>query len=375
MSFRGTALKVHWLESPTRLLCSQVFLSPVRTNTFAHTTDSQHTGSDISSLADTNSLNSFSFTMSVCTPGVNGGGGNSVDTNLADKSSTIPLDTSLSSMDESRSAAYSAEDSGYSGTDPWSMSGRLPYSSVRSSFGSMLSEHESLRRYSSDSTAGDQMGGGTTGRPNPKSDGNVHRRMLKNMSTSFENKSSMSDFIGFVCDNFPGANDSYVARRRYSEAGDQRTHSDAGRRHKNSDSALHYNSCPGGGAAHYGNNKNSRRAKLGLAICITLNESMEKEMEMFCSEHIVLLESMLCRLRATAENAYINRNNFMQIMLRGWQTISLWITDLFKAPRLNNPIWLTLSCGNSKNPDQLAHNFMSELSWLLNSADTKDTNL
>lgn len=62
-------------------------------------------------------------------------------------------------------------------------------------------------------------------------------------------------------------------------------------------------------------------------------------------------------------------------MLRGWHSTSLWLTDLFTAPRLANPIWLTLSSGNMKQPISLANSFMSELSTLLQSADTKDSNL
>lgn len=99
------------------------------------------------------------------------------------------------------------------------------------------------------------------------------------------------------------------------------------------------------------------------------------DMRTFCSEHIVLFESMLCRLRATAETAYNNRQNFFPTMVKAWHTTSQWINDLFTAPRLMNPVWLTLSNGNSNKPSKLAHFFMDELCCLLTSADTKDTNL
>ena len=62
-------------------------------------------------------------------------------------------------------------------------------------------------------------------------------------------------------------------------------------------------------------------------------------------------------------------------MLKAWRSTSLWITDLFTAPRIANPIWITLSSGNSKNPAALANNFMTELCGLLTYADTKDTRL
>lgn len=62
-------------------------------------------------------------------------------------------------------------------------------------------------------------------------------------------------------------------------------------------------------------------------------------------------------------------------MLHAWISTTAWITDLFTAPRLYEPIWLTLSSGAAENPSRLAQKFMTELSSLLSSADTKDTNL
>lgn len=361
MSFRGTALKVHWLQSPTRVLCSQVFLSPVQTNTFGQSVDSHHTGnSDINSM-ETASVNSFSLSVSVCvSDNLN---------NLTDKSRPldVPPHQSIASID--RSTAYSNGDSGYSSNGLWNIAND-PVSSTRSSFASMYSDQESIRKLSIDSTTGEER----IYQNRKLGDNNVHRRILKNLSTSFENQSSMSDFIGFINDNYYLGPDSYVSRRRNSEAGENRNNSEILRKTNvsNNDTHVYYNSCPG---TQVSSKLGARRAKLGLAVCITFNESIENEMQTFCSEHIALLESMLCRLRTIAENAYINRQNFHQIMIRGWLSTTMWITDLFTAPRLSNPIWLTLSCGNSKSPDSLAHNFMSDLCWLLNCADTKDTNL
>lgn len=61
-------------------------------------------------------------------------------------------------------------------------------------------------------------------------------------------------------------------------------------------------------------------------------------------------------------------------MMKCWHTTSQWLVDLFSAPRLINPIWLSLSTG-VKNSNQLANSFMHDLCSLLNTADTKDTNL
>lgn len=62
-------------------------------------------------------------------------------------------------------------------------------------------------------------------------------------------------------------------------------------------------------------------------------------------------------------------------MFQAWLGAAEWLTDLFTAPRLEKPVWLSLSNGTSQQPAQLAQNFMVDLSWLLNCADTKDTNL
>lgn len=48
--------------------------------------------------------------------------------------------------------------------------------------------------------------------------------------------------------------------------------------------------------------------------------------------------------------------------------------DLFSAPRLTNPMWLSLSTG-VRSPTVLVGSFMHDLMSLLNTADTKDTNL
>lgn len=62
-------------------------------------------------------------------------------------------------------------------------------------------------------------------------------------------------------------------------------------------------------------------------------------------------------------------------MLKSWHTTSNWIRDLFVAPRLLYPIWISLSTGAVKNSTVLANSFMNDLCNLLSTADTKDTNL
>ncbi|XP_055707723.1 folliculin-interacting protein 1 isoform X2 [Phlebotomus papatasi] len=359
MAFRGTSLKVHWLQSPPRILCSQVFFTPLQLNNFLST---EH--SDLNS-GDTSSMNSVSLSFSLCVE------------NAADYSNQMspPLDVPPAAEDNRLYGTYSACDSGYSGTDPWntSVSSYCPMSSTRSSFGSVYSDQEgtSLRKLSIDSSIVD---GGYSNGVTKSSDGSLQRRILRNISTSFENRQSMSDFIGYIGDNYPatmgGGSDGCMGSRlrRNSEIVENRSKPEMVRRKTTSGDGIAAH------IPHHLQRQSARKARLGLAVCIKLSDSVENDMRTFCSEHIVLFESMLCRLRATAEAAYNNRQNFFPTMVRAWHTTSQWINDLFTAPRLMNPVWLTLSNGNSNKPSKLAHFFMDELCCLLTSADTKDTN-
>lgn len=356
-----------------------MFLSPhpQQPNTFS-------TSTDISDSVDTSSLNSFSLSVSVCvSDNLNALGGSSSDKLLSN-----PLDVPASESSE-RSFAYS--DSGYSGTDPWNAYN----SSTRSSFGSVYSDRDaSVRKFSTDSSMTDitQGGGGGGGSTTPlssqRNDGNMQRRIMRNVTTSFENRKSVSDCIGYIGDQQQhhrrshqtgaavtgggGGSDGCVLprTRRASEQVESRSNPEMMRKRGASGDAVRNHLYGPGFRSSTG-----KRAKLGLAICITLSDSVEDDMELFCSEHIVLLESMLCRLRVCAENAYVNQKKLYQIMLHAWFSTREWLMDLFTAPRLSEPVWLSLSAGCSQNPVHLAQAFMNELCWLLNCADTKDTNL
>lgn len=251
---------------------------------------------------DTRSFNSFSMSLSVCV----------ADNlhSLSEQCNTNPLDVPTSDYgDTVQSSAYS--DSGYSGTDPWTLSSSsfYPYSSTRSSVSSMYSERGDMRRkLSTDSSIPDS--GVTSGR----SDSNLQRRVLRNISTSFENKLSASDCIGYFDDNVgqttTGGSEGCVTRtRRCSEQVECRSNPEMIRRRGASGDGIL------GIHSGYGNRVPRKRAKIGLAICITLSDTVQDEMHLFCSEHISLLESMLCRLRAKAENAYLNKKNFYQVSL------------------------------------------------------------
>ncbi|KAM7359085.1 uncharacterized protein ACRADG_003814 isoform 2-T4 [Cochliomyia hominivorax] len=397
MSFRGTSLKVHWLDSPSRLLYSQVFLTPTKQNnghspystlsTQSLATPRTSICSDHGSM-DGVSMNSFSLPFSV-------GIGRHISLTPSDLSSSIvssPLDVpsvdqqSLLTSSESAadsgprfSSTYSTgNDSGYSAlsrgqlsSDQWSASYQY---STRSSLGSVTSESERVRKFSVDSNF---FGGNSPGSSNIlelSSDNSLQRRISRNMMTSFENENSMNDLIGFVTDNYTNLQGTTATTTNHAGSegmnllvnnprgnycpSESRSNPEMGKRRENAHNMK----------------SNTRRARLGLAVCITMSESFEEEMELFCSEHIALLESMLSRLRASTERAYIHHNQFLQIMFQIWQDTQQWFLDLFTAPRIKCPVWLSITTSGSKYSKNVAERFIKELCWLLSFADTKDTN-
>ncbi|XP_030570836.1 uncharacterized protein LOC115769935 [Drosophila novamexicana] len=398
MSFCGTALKVHWLPQPARILCSQVYLTPQGNGSAGTGTGAGGTGSH--SPYSTLSMNSLTPRSSICSEhgSMDGLSMNSFSMPFSvsvgrHMSLTPPLDVptapdqqSLSIADSGPrfSSTYSnATDSGYSASASGSGSGTGgAYSSgdqwsyqysTRSSFGSVLSDQsEAMRKLSLDDWA---FYASSPHLDEFASDGCLQRRISRNLRTSFEYEHSKNDFIGFFSDNYTGnsappnggnttgtgaatggSEGGGMAPPQYRRASycanESRSNPEMGRRQANL----------------------RRRPKLGLAVCITMSESFEEEMELFCSEHIALLESMLSRLRASTEHAYINHKNFLQIMFQAWQDAQRWFSDLFTAPRIKTPVWLSITTSGSKYSKTVAERFMKELCDLLSFADTKDSN-
>ncbi|XP_061398909.1 uncharacterized protein LOC133334611 [Musca vetustissima] len=405
MSFRGPSLKVHWLQPPSRLLCSQVFLTPLRPNNNGHSPYSTFSTNSLATprtsicsehgSIDGLSMSSFSLPYSM-------GMGRNQSLTPSDLSTSVssPLDvpsidqqsimtnTDSSNADRFSSTYSTGTDSGYSAisrgagtassSDQWSAAS-YQYS-TRSSLGSVMSEQSSdrVRKCSIDSNI--YPGSSCSGSTNAmgiSSDGSLQRRISRNIVTSFENENSMNDLIGFVTDNYanimmsnssaPTAGGSeglnlgvnYPRPNCSYTTNESRSNPEMGRRREMAPNQMK--------AA-------SRRARLGLAVCITMSESFEEEMELFCSEHIALFESMLSRLRASTEIAYIHHNNFLQIMYQIWQDTQQWFVDLFTAPRIKCPVWLSITTSGSKYSKNVAERFIKELCWLLSFADTKDTN-
>lgn len=313
ISFRGTSFKVHWLQSPARTICSQVFLAPVQpfssassstTNTHSSSghTHSSNYGSDMiseisGSMSETNSLNSFSVSESAHNV-------SSHRTNPLDCPTALSLDN-----DDFKFISQSIGDSsGYNSTDLWhNAPQRYPFSSARSSLASIYSDIETQSRKMSISSSVSEY---------PSCEfGHFNRRIMKNLSTSFENVSTITENMSNIIENnyhtitgatnLIGLSDGCVTKlRRNSEV------VEAHRRKTASGDALSSNSS----TLHHHNR--SKRPRLAVAVCINMSECMEQEMIMFCSEHMALLEQMIFRLRAAAENAYINRQNFLQVTLK-----------------------------------------------------------
>lgn len=303
ISFRGTSFKVHWLNSPARTLCSQVFLAPVQpyssassssTNTHSHSssghTHSSNYGSDVlsdisGSISETNSLNSFSVSESAHNV--------SIKTNPLD----VPTALSLDNDDFKFISQSMGDSSGYNSSEIWAQ--KYPYSSARSSLASIYSDIETHSRKMSISSSISEY---------PSCEfGHFNRRIMKNLSTSFENVSTITENMANIVENnyytvtganMTGLSDGCVSKlRRNSEVVDTRRKTTSGDALSNS-STLHHR---------------SKRPRLAVAVCINMSEAMENEMIIYCSEHMALLEQMIYRLRAAAENAYINRQHFLQV--------------------------------------------------------------
>uniref|UniRef100_A0A182PPB3 UDENN FNIP1/2-type domain-containing protein n=1 Tax=Anopheles epiroticus TaxID=199890 RepID=A0A182PPB3_9DIPT len=410
IAFRGSSFKVHWLKAPKTLMCSLVFPTPVYSGTKKSSVSTYpgsdvfinggsgsnggHTGSggvdynpsvsDLSSIG-TGSLHSFTVTSSTATQH---------DPSMLHRLRPV-LPAEFCNFDrfaDLRHSSNSGVDSGYGGTDPWGLSGsgsssRHPASSShRSSLSSIYSDFDCIRRMSTDNFSMDIP-------PPPNcvsledchSYGSFHRRVSKNLSASFENRHTIADHVGQLDElGQMMAGSGSVGQHTANVNATNAAASDGcvvSRNRRNSETMeLNRRKAYSGEllstATNYQGKAPSRKQRLGVAVCIRLNDVMLQDTDTFCSEHMTVFESILCRVRVAVEKAYIRWRLFLQIMLGAWHSTQQWLNDLFTAPRLNNPVWLTLSSSTltDRNLASLASNFMSDLCSLLSLADTKDTN-
>ncbi|KAG1714296.1 Folliculin-interacting protein 2 [Nymphon striatum] len=118
------------------------------------------------------------------------------------------------------------------------------------------------------------------------------------------------------------------------------------------------------------------RIKLGIALVITLpngKEIGEKHFREFFFTHITLMERHFKVLQADVANAYFHRKHFVHQVMQALFSIRSIIYDLYKAPRVTSPAWLTFL--SQELPNQvICQKFIYEFSELVEECDTKNTN-
>ncbi|XP_055532905.1 uncharacterized protein LOC129723011 isoform X2 [Wyeomyia smithii] len=402
IAFQSSSLKVHWLKSPKAVMYSHVFLMPIR-HTESHSSSKKMSsasylgsdlvgnvngqgglfferhpsGSDLSSI-DTTSLRSFTVTSSTSTQ---------YDTSYNHRQRPpLPIEFGhLERLADPRLSTNSGLDSGYGGADPWGFSSNTschPQSSHRSSLASICSDFECYRRLSADANFDVPHTATCSSVDDCNQYGSFHRRISKNISTSFENRLTLADHVGHVDELSPAgsvsANTCQVTASDGCVGGRNRRNSETmelSRRKAFSGEVLST-------ATNYHGKLPHKKARFGVGLYIQLSDGVLQEIDAFCSEHMSIFEAILCRLRVAAEKACCRLSQFLQIMLAAWHSAQQWLVDFFTVPRLENPVWITLSNGShgggiypNKKILTIANNFMNDLCSLLSLIDTKDTNL
>lgn len=197
----------------------------------------------------------------------------------------------------------SGTDSGVNSDSPWNTSvSSYPYTSTRSSFGSVYSSIDQDQRKTSidSSVPGDfQTGLPINGLPIDVTSGGggqqMQRRVMRHLSTSFENHNTLSDYIGVIGESTTnvvtggGGSDAYVSKwRRNSEVmqSDRLSNPEMARRKASGEtiSIPFYsqgrmaggNGSNGGGGTVPSGGNNGRRSKLGIAVCVSLDAGFER---------------------------------------------------------------------------------------------------
>lgn len=282
VSFRGTSFKIHWLTNPHRLICSQVFFAPKQNYnssnnaSFSAASSSSRFSTSVvpesanditsSSVSESTSLNSISISESIIAIKNN--------ENLNDVHAALSLDNDelrfVSQMSNEDSSGYSSE--------PWH---QKQLTSTRSSLSSIFSDLgcnsrklsvESISEFSSEHEQ-------------------LNRRILKNLSTSFENvpltsnNSSISSLnmnsgnmyytITGTSVNLNGMSDGWLSKVR-----------------RNSEIFVRRKTSSGDALIPASSLNQRKRSRLAIAVVVTMNENIEDAMNTFCVEHAVLFESM-----------------------------------------------------------------------------------
>ncbi|XP_013386632.1 folliculin-interacting protein 1 isoform X2 [Lingula anatina] len=118
-----------------------------------------------------------------------------------------------------------------------------------------------------------------------------------------------------------------------------------------------------------------RKAKLGMAVVFNLTGQEEEIMQFqsFFFSHIALLEGNVNKLKAAVERACMDKRNFVHLVYEAFATFRQEILDLYTAPRICEPVWLTMMATNSYRHAILSQKFLGEFMSLVEKYDTKNT--
>ncbi|XP_013084191.2 folliculin-interacting protein 2-like isoform X1 [Biomphalaria glabrata] len=120
-----------------------------------------------------------------------------------------------------------------------------------------------------------------------------------------------------------------------------------------------------------------RPNKCKLAIGILFGSYDEKDEEnhnlfqSFFFSHFALIESHVEKLRSIVEKAYFNKRNFLPSIVEALDNFRDALYDLYMAPRLQEPVWLTLMPSNTYKT-KLCEKFMKVFVNLVVKYDNKN---
>ncbi|BFZ02925.1 hypothetical protein BsWGS_05964 [Bradybaena similaris] len=121
----------------------------------------------------------------------------------------------------------------------------------------------------------------------------------------------------------------------------------------------------------------SRPHRNKLAIGIIFGSSDEKDedsnelFQSFFFSHFALIEGHVEKLRSVVEKAYFNSRNFLPAIMEALHAFRNDVYDLFMAPRLPEPVWLTMMSTTSYKT-KLCEKFMETFVSLVTKYDNKN---
>ncbi|XP_064621785.1 folliculin-interacting protein 1-like isoform X2 [Lineus longissimus] len=120
-----------------------------------------------------------------------------------------------------------------------------------------------------------------------------------------------------------------------------------------------------------------RQSKIGMGIVIAMFGEKEEErnghFQNFFFSHITLFEAHVQKLRINVEKAFINKRDFVHIIMESLDRFRDEIYDLYTAPRLTEPVWLNMM-SYSLHRQTVCHQFMKEFIGSVEKYETKATN-